>query len=212
MKGGLSAGFVALGIVVAAPWAHAQQAAAPASSATFNDAAPAAPVAPTATPPDAAAPPAASPTDTPAAGGMADTPPSAAPAPAPAPAPVAAPQPVAQPYVAPAVDDDEEAPSSGLGPMIAGWAVTAWGVANLVTYPICSADWYPDQSRDLCKVLSIGFGVAGVGVGVPLLIVGYSKRSKYNEWKKTHALQHHLLSTQVALQNNSAVVLYRGTF
>lgn len=209
MKGGFLAGFVGLGVVALAPWAHAQQAAAPAGSATFNDAAPAAPVAPAATPPDAAAPAAASPTDTAPSGALTDTPPSAAPAPAPAPAAA----PVAQPYAAPLADTEPvDEPSSGLGLVIAGWALTGWGALNLVTYPVCSADWYPEQSRGLCKVLSIGFGVGGVGVGVPLLVVGYSKRSDYNEWKKTHALEHHLLSTQVALRNNSALVVYSGSF
>lgn len=208
MKGGLLAGFVGLGVIVAAPWAQAQQAAAPASSATFNDAPPPAPAAPVAPAP------APEPAPVPATSGLADSPPAAAPAgasaaPAAAPAP---PAPVAQPYTAPAADDGEEEPSTGLGPMIAGWAVTAVGVGNLAAIPICSADFYPHDAKDACIVASIAVGVAGLGVGIPLLIVGYSKRSTYNEWRSRHPLSSRLMNTQVALQNNSAVLLYRGSF
>jgi hypothetical protein len=60
--------------------------------------------------------------------------------------------------------------------------------------------------------LSIGFGVIGLGVGVPLLAVGYHKRSKFNDWKRQHAVLNQLLHTQVALQNDSAFLVYSGAF
>jgi hypothetical protein len=96
--------------------------------------------------------------------------------------------------------------------IVTGWILSGVGAVNLASIPLCNADFYPRDSRDLCVQLSIGFGVVGLGVGVPLLIVGYNKRAQFNEWKQEHAVVRELLSTRVALQNDSALFVYGGTF
>jgi hypothetical protein len=190
MKRRALASLVGVGVVGIAPWAHAQTAAPAAPELAPG------PEAPAVTEPRPSAPAAPAP---------------AAPAPAPAPAPnSAAPQDAAS--SAETLPEDDAKPSSGVGLIVGGWIVTGVGVVNLATIPVCSADFYPRESEDLCVTLSIAFGVAGVVIGVPLLVVGYNKRSKYKEWSKRHAVLDHLLRTQVAVQNDSALLLYRGSF
>jgi len=226
----LLASIAGIGVVGLAPWAHAQTpkpaAPAPPSSAAFAPT-PAAPPPPAAAPAAAPAPGAApTPTPTPApapapavSAAAAEPLPEAATAPAaaapPPVAPAPAPAPAARPLVSPSAETplaDEAEPGSGLGLIIVGWIATGVGAVNLASIPICSADFYPEQSRDLCVGLSVGFGVVGLGVGIPLLAVGYHKRSKYKEWSERHAVLDGLLHTQVAIQNDSALLLYRGTF
>jgi hypothetical protein len=109
-------------------------------------------------------------------------------------------------------EGDDDPPSSGVGMIITGWIMSGVGAMNLALIPVCSMDAYPRESRDLCIQLSIGVGVIGLGVGIPLLAVGYHQRSKFKEWKRQHAILNELLSTQVTLQNDSALLVYRGTF
>jgi hypothetical protein len=47
---------------------------------------------------------------------------------------------------------------------------------------------------------------------VPMLIVGYSKRSEYKAWSSRHPVLDHVLRTQVAIQNDSALLTYRGSY
>jgi hypothetical protein len=109
-------------------------------------------------------------------------------------------------------DSNDHPPSSGVGMIITGWIMSGVGVMNLALIPVCTMDAYPRQSRDLCVQLSIGVGVIGLGVGIPLLAVGYHKRSQFKTWKQRHAVLNELLSTEVMLQNESALLVYRGTF
>ncbi len=96
--------------------------------------------------------------------------------------------------------------------IIPGWVLSGYGVVNLALIPVCRADFYPENARDICVALSIGVGVAGLGVGIPLLVLGYNRRAKRKAWEQQHSALNHLLRTQLALQNNSALVVYRGTF
>lgn len=103
-----------------------------------------------------------------------------------------------------------------MGLIIVGWIATGVGVGNLALIPTCSLNTVNSESqqlvRDVCVGIHVGFGVVGLGLGIPFLAVGYNKRSKYNEWKEHHAVLDHLLRTQVAVQNDSALLLYRGSF
>jgi hypothetical protein len=100
-------------------------------------------------------------------------------------------------------------PSTGTGLIVTGWILTGIAVLNLATLPVCFADFYPPESKDLCVVLSAVFAGAGTVVGVPLLIVGYNQRADYKAWKKRNGLIGHLLDTRVAFQNDAALLVYR---
>jgi hypothetical protein len=184
------AGVVGIGIVGIAPWAYAQV-------PTPSTPAPESEV-PAATQPLPAAPAA---------------PASAAPAQAPAPAPTpTATQDSASSAATPLEDEDEAKPSSGVGLIIGGWITTGVGALNFATLPVCSADFYPRENRDACVGFTVALGVAGVVIGLPMLIVGYNKRSEYKKWSSRHAVLDHVLHTQVAIQNDSALLTYRGSF
>ena len=80
----------------------------------------------------------------------------------------------------------ESPPSSGVGLLVTGAIFTGIGVLNLATAPICKTSVIQDNTQDLCLGLSLGIGGGFVAIGLPLLIVGGSKRSTYNEWKLQH--------------------------
>jgi hypothetical protein len=127
-------------------------------------------------PPPAALPPAALP----------PAPPAGPPPPLPSPPPPAAvpmgPGVVVAP--APPPPPSEERPSTGLPFLITGAVFTGVGVLNLATSPLCKTDIIRDgDTQNVCLGVSLAVGGAFVLVGVPLLIVGASKRSTYNEWK-----------------------------
>jgi len=77
-------------------------------------------------------------------------------------------------------------PSSGVALTIVGAVALGIGALNFASIPICSADFYPRDSRDTCVVASVAVGVVGVAAGLPMLLVGLHQRSKYREWRKSH--------------------------
>ncbi|MEP7123771.1 MAG: hypothetical protein ABJE95_22775 [Byssovorax sp.] len=86
--------------------------------------------------------------------------------------------------------DLEVAPkSSGVGYLAAGGVFTGIGALNLLTAPICKTDLIPDHStQDACLIASLVVGGTFVVIGVPLLIVGASKRSTFKQWKAAHPI------------------------
>jgi hypothetical protein len=114
-------------------------------------------------------------------------------------------------------DDDpfyrnDPKPKTGMGTLIPGWVLVGIGALNLATSPICNTSAVEESQQDLCFKLSLGVGIAGVAIGVPLLIVGYGQRSTFNEWKSRHPNASWLLNTQVALTRDGATLLYSGSF
>ena len=81
----------------------------------------------------------------------------------------------------------ETPPSSGVGFLVTGGVFTGIGVLNLLTAPICKTDLIPDRdTQSTCLVAALVVGGTFLAIGVPLLIVGGSKRSKFKEWKASH--------------------------
>ena len=103
-------------------------------------------------------------------------------------------------------------PSTGTAQIIIGWAASAIGVLNLVTIPLCYTSLIHTDLRDVCVGGSIGVGVVGLGIGIPLLIIGYNKRSANHDWKVRHGLAYHLSRLQLAAQSSGGVFVYRGVF
>lgn len=75
-------------------------------------------------------------------------------------------------------------PPSGVGLLVAGGILTGIGVTNLATSPICKTSLVDHSAQDPCLAGSLIVGGTLTLVGVPLLIVGASQRSRYNEWKR----------------------------
>ena len=121
---------------------------------------------------------------------QADEPP--APAPMAPPAAVQAPPPSPPPPMAmvqpePMAMSQEAPPSSGVGYLVAGGIFTGIGAVNLLTAPICKTDLIPDHdTQNTCLIASLAIGGTFLAIGVPLLIVGGSKRSTYKHWKADH--------------------------
>jgi hypothetical protein len=87
-------------------------------------------------------------------------------------------------------------PSSGTGLIVAGSIIFGIGVLNLAFTPLCYV-LFDDESytvsrnvvsRDICVLSSLAFGGVMVAVGVPLLIVGFNKRSNYNKWRRKNRI------------------------
>jgi hypothetical protein len=111
-------------------------------------------------------------------------PPPAPPAAAPVAPPAAVPAPPPPPMRTVQSDPQfswEEPPSSrGVGYLVTGGIFTGLGVLNLATSPLAQTD--------LVQIVSIAVGGTFLAIGVPLLIVGGVKRSKYNDWKANHSV------------------------
>lgn len=116
----------------------------------------------------------------------------------PAPAPMAPPAAIQAPPPAPPspramvhpeapAELAEERPSSGIGYLVTGGIFTGIGALNLLTAPICTTDLIPNSdTQKTCLIASLAIGGTFLAIGVPLLIVGGSKRSTYKQWKADH--------------------------
>ena len=100
--------------------------------------------------------------------------------------------------------------------IIPGWILLGAGLANGLAIPLCYTDVYRQvygpEAQDICAGVYTAIAVGSLGVGIPLLIVGYKRRTTHKEWEQRHPTLGYLVRTQVALQNNSAIIVYRGTF
>jgi hypothetical protein len=120
---------------------------------------------------------------------------SPAPAPPPpvvqSPTPAPPPPPPAAGAAAPEYPSDLDGPrpSSGVGYLAAGGVFTGIGALNLLTAPICKTDLIPNHdTQDACLIASLVVGGTFLVIGVPLLIVGGSKRSTFKQWKANHPI------------------------
>ncbi len=103
-------------------------------------------------------------------------------------------------------------PSSGLGMMIPGWVLVGDGALNLALMPLCFVDLFGTSNiKGVCLGTSIGFGVVGFGVGIPLLVAGYRKRKRHQTWE-SNQLATHLERTQVTALPGGAAASYTFEF
>jgi hypothetical protein len=99
---------------------------------------------------------------------------------------VAAPSAVNAIAPAPVGGPELERPKSGVAQLVAGGALTGLGVLNLGGLGLCYLDVYPDNARTTCKIASLAVAGLGLGIGIPLLVVGGLRRSEFKAWKEQH--------------------------
>jgi hypothetical protein len=76
-------------------------------------------------------------------------------------------------------------PPSGTGLIITGSIFTAIGGVNLLTAPICVTGAVSPDLQTVCLGAALGIGITFVVVGIPMLVVGVSRRNAYREWKRS---------------------------
>ena len=108
------------------------------------------------------------------------------------------------------LDPRANEPSSGLGPIIAGWAVSGFGVLNGAAIPVCFADFYPKKAKDICIGASIAVAGVGLAVGIPLLIIGYNQKAARNAWREKRGLAYNLSNLHLAALSGGGLAIYRG--
>ncbi len=57
-------------------------------------------------------------------------------------------------------------------------------MANLATAPLCTLSAIRSSAQPACIGTSIAFGVGLLAAGIPLVVVGASKRAAWLEWSK----------------------------
>ncbi len=75
------------------------------------------------------------------------------------------------------------APSSGIWYILAGSGLGAAGVVNLATAPLCTLSAIRSSAQPACVATSVAFGVALLGAGVPLVVLGAKQRAVWSSWK-----------------------------
>jgi hypothetical protein len=102
-------------------------------------------------------------------------------------------------------------PPSGLGLIITGGIFTGIGAVNLLTSPICKSSFVDPSISDVCLGVSLGIGGAFVAIGIPMLVVGTSRRSEYLEWRRRNAAAA-LLDVRLARVAGGGVATWQATF
>jgi hypothetical protein len=78
-----------------------------------------------------------------------------------------------------------EEPPSGQGSIITGWVFAVFGVAHIATIPACYTLRKPEylSLKSGCIGLSATLAVASLGVGLPVMLLGYTKEAKRKKWQ-----------------------------
>jgi hypothetical protein len=76
----------------------------------------------------------------------------------------------------------EPTPPSGIGALVVGAAGFATAGSNLVTIPVCYANFYPYDARP-CTIASLVIVGVALSVAVPSLVVGLHRRARYKAWR-----------------------------
>ena len=90
--------------------------------------------------------------------------------------------------------EEQPPPSRGTGYIVAGSILTALGAINLGLTPVCRTEGYrdlaDDSGSDICFYGSLIGGGVFAGIGLPLLITGLVKRSRYKTWQEGNLSLH----------------------
>jgi hypothetical protein len=77
----------------------------------------------------------------------------------------------------------EAPPRSGIGAIAVGAGALGISLEQLLTIPLCYADWYPVEVFP-CAVASATVAGVGLAVGLPSLLVGLRRRARYKAWRQ----------------------------
>jgi hypothetical protein len=75
-------------------------------------------------------------------------------------------------------------PRSGWGGIIVGAAGLAFAAEQLLTIPVCYADWYPLAGGGVCAGTAVVLGAGGLVAGITGLVIGTRRHHLYKEWRE----------------------------
>ena len=73
-------------------------------------------------------------------------------------------------------------PSTGTGLTVAGGIVTGVSVAFFGSSAACRLQDSPQREKNVCTAIEASIGAVALAVGVPMLVIGVLRKSKFKEW------------------------------
>jgi hypothetical protein len=90
-------------------------------------------------------------------------------------------------YTAPQPTTPPKRPSSdGMRLITAGIILTSAGALDLATSPLCATDFVRQDLHTACFATTLVVGGVAFSVGLPMLLVGITKRRRFVEWQDKH--------------------------
>lgn len=99
-------------------------------------------------------------------------------------------------------EEPSHEPPTGTPWLVGGGIAMASGVLNLSGAPLCLAT-LPHAQQLPCAGTSIAFGIAGLAIGAPLVVVGIEHRAVRRLW---------LDRVTVRSEHAGATIIFRGAF
>ena len=106
----------------------------------------------------------------------------------------------------------DQPPPSGIGGLVMGGVGLGLGTVNLATIPVCYAEFYPPEAKNVCIGMSVGLGVALISVGIPSLIIGKKRHDRYRAWRARQSAGLSLEGVGVLPQSTGAQLMLQARF
>ena len=86
------------------------------------------------------------------------------------------------------------------------------GTVNLATIPVCYAEFYPPEAKNVCIGMSVGLGVALISVGIPSLIIGKKRHDRYRAWRARQSAGLSLEGVSILPHSTGAQLMLQARF